>query len=188
MCRRCPWGDHDDLYRNYHDTEWGVPVHDDRTWFEFIVLDGMQAGLSWYTILKKRDNFRSAFDNFEPAVVAQYSEKKIEELLNNAGIVRNKAKINAAVGNAREFLKIQHEFGSFDAYIWQFTQQQTIDTQCKTITDIPVRSPESDAMSKDLLKHGFKFVGSTICYAIMQAAGMVNDHIVDCFRYKELKK
>ncbi len=188
MKTRCPWSEKDDLYRTYHDYEWGVPVHDDQKWFEYIILDGMQAGLSWYTILKKRDNFRAAFDNFEPAVVAQYSEKKIEELLNNAGIIRNKAKINAAITNARAFCAIQKEFGSFDAYIWQFSEGKTIHNTLHSTDTFPTRSLESDAMSKDLIARGFKFVGTTICYAFMQAAGMVNDHIVDCFRYKELKK
>lgn len=188
MKERCLWCEKDDLYRDYHDKEWGVPVHDDRKWFEYIVLDGMQAGLSWYTVLKKRNNFRKAFDNFDPAIVALYDETKITALLNDSGIIRNRAKIHAAVSNARAFLEIQKEFGSFDAYIWQFTHGRTIDHACKTQQEIPVSTPESDAMSKDLIHRGFKFVGTTICYAFMQAAGMVNDHTVDCFRYKELLK
>lgn len=185
---RCQWCEKDDLYRDYHDKEWGVPVHDDRKWFEYIVLDGMQAGLSWYTVLKKRNNFRAAFDNFDPAIVALYDETKITALLADEGIIRNKAKIRAAVTNAQAFLAVQKEYGSFDTYIWQFTDNKTIDHACNSLQDIPVSSPESDAMSKDLQNRGFTFVGTTICYAFMQAAGMVNDHIVDCFRYKELKK
>ena len=185
---RCQWCEKDDLYRDYHDKEWGVPVHDDRKWFEYIVLDGMQAGLSWYTVLKKRNNFRAAFDNFDPAIVALYDETKITALLADEGIIRNKAKIRAAVRNAQAFLAVQKEYGSFDTYIWQFTDNKTIDHACNCLQNIPVSSPESDAMSKNLQNRGFTFVGTTICYAFMQAAGMVNDHIVDCFRYKELKK
>ena len=185
---RCAWpkGKKEDVL--YHDTEWGVPLHDDDKLFEFIILDGFQAGLSWSTILRKRDNFRKAFDNFDAVKIAAYNQNKIDELLNNAGIIRNKLKINAAVSNAKSFLEIQKEFGSFDKYIWQFTGGKTIINKWKSMDEIPVSTPESDAMSKDLKKRGFKFVGTTICYAFMQAAGMVNDHVVDCFRYKEVQK
>jgi DNA-3-methyladenine glycosylase I len=183
---RCPWA-RGDLYVAYHDTEWGVPVHDDRVWFEFLLLEGAQAGLSWSTILNKRENYRAAFDNFDPARVARYRDRKLRALLANPGIVRNRLKVASAVGNAKAFLDVQREFGSFDAYIWQFTGGQPLQNSWPTIKDVPARTPESDRMSKDLLKRGFKFVGSTICYAFMQATGMVNDHTVDCFRYRELK-
>jgi DNA-3-methyladenine glycosylase I len=169
----------------YHDNVWGTPLHDDRKLFEFIILDAFQAGLSWSTILNKRANFEAAFDGFDPEKVAIYDDKKIAELLNNPGIIRNKSKINAAVNNAIAFLKIQEEFGSFDKYIWQFVDGKTI-VNNRTEDMIPVSSPESDLMSKDLRERGFKFVGTTICYSFMQAAGMVNDHIEDCFRYKDL--
>ncbi len=184
---RCGWTGGRELDTIYHDCEWGVPVHDDRKHFEFIILDGFQAGLSWATILKKRENFREAFDNFEAEVIAGYSQEKLDELMNNTGIIRNKLKIVSSVTNAKSFLKLQKEFETFDKYIWQFTGGKTIVNNWKTMRDIPARTPESDAMSKDLLKHGFKFVGSTICYAYMQAAGMVNDHLVDCFRYSEVR-
>jgi DNA-3-methyladenine glycosylase I len=184
--KTCSWPGNNPLMNEYHDKEWGVPVHDDRKLFEFIVLDGFQAGLSWSTILNKRENFRKAFDNFEPEVIAEYNEGKIESLLQDAGIIRNRLKIRATVTNAKCFLEVQKEFGSFDKYIWQFTNGKTIINKCKTHTDIPASTPESDAMSKDLKKRGFKFVGTTICYAFMQAAGMVNDHLVDCFRYNEV--
>lgn len=186
MIRRCSWPGADEIYIDYHDKEWGVPVHDDRKHFEFIILDGAQAGLSWITILKKRKNYREAFDNFDPEKVAKYDEKKIKELMQNKGIVRNKRKIEAAVYNAKAFLEIQREFGSFDKYIWQFVGGKTIKNSWKSEAEIPTKTPESEAMSKDLKKRGFKFVGPTICYAYMQAAGMVNDHIVDCFRYNEV--
>lgn len=186
MIRRCSWPGADEIYIDYHDKEWGVPVHDDRKHFEFIILDGAQAGLSWITILKKRKNYREAFDNFDPEKVAKYDEKKIKELMQNKGIVRNKGKIEAAVYNAKAFLEIQREFGSFDKYIWQFVGGKTIKNSWKSEAEIPTKTPESEAMSKDLKKRGFKFVGPTICYAYMQAAGMVNDHIVDCFRYNEV--
>ena len=185
--KTCSWPGNNPLMNKYHDEEWGVPVHDDRKLFEFIVLDGFQAGLSWSTILNKRENFRKAFDNFEPEVIAEYSEGKIEDLLQDAGIIRNKLKVRATVTNAKYFLEVQKEFGSFDKYIWQFTDGKTIVNQWKTISDIPVSTNESDAMSKDLKKRGFKFVGTTICYAFMQAAGMVNDHLEDCFRYTEVQ-
>ncbi len=185
---RCDWTKNNPFNIEYHDKEWGVPLHDDQRLFEFLILDAFQAGLSWLTILKKRNNFRLAFDNFEAAKIANYDEEKIEELLNNSGIIRNKLKIHAAVTNAQAFLKIQKEFGSFDKYIWQFTGGKTLINKWKNWKEIPASTKESDAMSKDLKKQGFKFVGSTICYAFMQAAGMVNDHTVDCFRYKEVMK
>lgn len=170
----------------YHDTEWGVPVHEDRKLFEFMVLDGMQAGLSWSTILRKRENFRKAFDNFDPKKIARYGEKDFQRLMNNAGIIRNRAKIRAAIENAKRFLEVQREFGSFDAYIWQFTDGKTLRNRRRKLEDIPATSRESDAMSRDLKSRGFKFVGSTICYAFMQAMGMVNDHVVSCFPYREV--
>ncbi len=170
----------------YHDTEWGVPVHDDRKLFEFLVLDAAQAGLSWRTILYKRENYRLAFADFDPAKVARFGESDIQRLLNDSGIVRNRLKVSAAVQNARSFLEIQEKFGSFDAYIWQFVDGRTIHNHFESFSQIPSRSPESDAMSKDLKAHGFAFVGSVICYAFMQAAGMVNDHLLSCFRYSEL--
>jgi DNA-3-methyladenine glycosylase I len=169
---------------DYHDSEWGVPVHDDALHFEYIVLDSFQAGLSWSTILNKRENFRKAFDNFNPEKIARYTEKKIEKLLSNEGIIRNRLKIMAAVTNAKSFLAIQKEFGSFDKYIWQFTNGKVIRNKWKNTSKVPPRSKYSDMMSEDLYKRGFKFVGSTICYAYMQAAGMVNDHLVSCHRYK----
>jgi len=183
---RCSWpnGKEEDI--KYHDTEWGVPVHDDRKLFEFIILDGFQAGLSWSLILKKRENFRKAFDNFDAIKIASYDDKKVEQLIQDAGIIRNKLKINATIKNAKLFLETQKEFGSFDKYIWQFTGGTTIKNKWKSMNEIPVSTPQSDAMSKDLKKRGFKFVGTTICYAFMQAAGMVNDHMVSCFRYEEV--
>ena len=180
---RCPWPTHD-LYIRYHDEEWGVPVHDDRLWFEHILLDGAQAGLSWSTILKKRENYRAAFDNFEPERIARYDARRIEKLLANEGIVRNRLKVQSAVTNARAFLKLQDETGSFDRYIWQFVGGKPIQNKWRKMKEVPARTAESDALSKDLIKRGFKFVGTTICYAFMQAAGMVNDHLVDCFRHK----
>ena len=187
MITRCEWCGTDPLYVKYHDEEWGVPVHDDNKHFEMIILDGAQAGLSWLTVLRKRENYRKAFDKFNPKKVAKYDEKKIEVLLNNPGIIRNKLKVRSAITNAQVFLKVQKEFGSFDEYIWQFVGGKPIVNKWKSLKELPATSKESDAMSKDLKKRGFKFVGSTICYAYMQAAGMVNDHIVDCFRYKEVK-
>ncbi len=184
--KRCPWPGDDPIMIEYHDTEWGVPLHDDRKLFEFMLLDGMQAGLNWSIILKKRENFRKAFANFDPKKIARFTEKEIQKLMKDAGIIRNQAKIRATIENARQFLKVQKEFGSFDAYIWQFTGGKMIRHRCRKLGDIPATSAESDAMSKDLKARGFKFVGSTICYAFMQAAGMVNDHTVDCFRYKEV--
>ncbi len=185
---RCQWCGTDPLYVKYHDEEWGVPVHDDKKHFEMIILDGAQAGLSWLTVLRKRENYRKAFADFDPAKVARFTEKKIERLLNNPGIIRNKLKVKSAVTNAQAFLKIQEEFGSFDNYIWQFVGGKPIVNKWKSLKELPATSKESDAMSKDLKKRGFKFVGSTICYAYMQAAGMVNDHVVTCFRYKEIQK
>jgi DNA-3-methyladenine glycosylase I len=185
---RCKWCLGNPLMMDYHDKEWGVPVHDDRKLFEFLILDAFQAGLSWNIILQKRENFRKAFANFEAEKIAKFTEKKIEKLLNDAGIIRNRLKINSAVTNAKNFLKVQKEFGSFDKYIWQFTGGKTIQNNWDGESCLIPTSKESDAMSKDLLKRGFKFVGSTICYAFMQAAGMVNDHMLTCHRYKVLKK
>ncbi|MFA6570291.1 MAG: DNA-3-methyladenine glycosylase I [Bacteroidota bacterium] len=182
----CGWHRNNPRMIEYHDTEWGVPLHDDNKIFEFIILDAFQAGLNWSIILNKRENFRKAFDNFNPEKIAKYKEAKIEKLLADSGIIRNKLKINATVQNAKMFLLVQKEFGTFDRYIWQFTGGKTIHNKWKDLTELPARSPESDAMSKDLQKRGFKFVGSTICYAFMQAAGMVNDHTIKCFRYKEI--
>jgi DNA-3-methyladenine glycosylase I len=186
MMIRCQWAGTDPLYVAYHDLEWGVPVHDDRTIFEFLILEGAQAGLSWSTILKKRDAYRAAFDNFDPTVVAAYDETKVAELLANPGIVRNRAKIASAIKNAQAFLAVQQEFGSFDAYTWQFVGGRPKQNSWQSLSEIPASTPESEAMSKDLRKRGFNFVGPTICYAHMQATGMVNDHVVDCFRYSEL--
>ncbi len=186
MLQRCSWTGDDPLYVAYHDHEWGLPVHDDRTLFEFLILEGAQAGLSWITILKKRENYRKAFDGFDPRRVARYGEAKIEKLLADPGIVRNKLKVRSAVTNARAFLEVEQEFGSFDRFIWQFVGGQPRENAWKSMSEVPASTPESDAMSKELKRRGFKFVGSTICYAYMQAVGMVNDHTVDCFRYREL--
>jgi len=181
---RCGWAK-GERYIQYHDEEWGVPVHDDRTLFEFLILEGAQAGLSWSTILNKRDNYRRAFDGFDPRRIAQYQPKKINALLADPGIVRNKLKIGSAIGNAKAFLRVQEEFGSFDRYIWQFVGGKPRVNPWK-VRQVPARTAESDAMSKDLKRRGFKFVGSTICYAFMQAVGMVNDHAPDCFRYRRV--
>ncbi len=186
MTTRCGWAVDDPLYIAYHDEEWGVPVHDDQTLFEFLILEGAQAGLSWSTILNKRKNYRAAFDHFDPALVAQYDEDKIASLLQNPGIVRNKLKVRAAVQNANAFLEVQKEYGSFDAYIWQFVGGASIINRWQTLAEIPASTPVSVLMSKDLKKRGFNFVGPTICYAFMQAVGMVNDHLVTCFRYEQL--
>lgn len=183
---RCPWAGSDPLYVDYHDREWGVPVHDDRKLFEFLILEGMQAGLSWLTILRKRNNFRRAFALFDPEEVAQFDARKIKQLMGDPGIIRNEQKILAAISNANAFLVVRKEFGSFDRYMWQFVGGKPIVNRRKSVKDVPATSSESDAMSEDLRKRGFKFVGSTICYAHMQATGMVNDHVVSCFRYKEL--
>ena len=185
---RCGWGVSDPLYLRYHDEEWGVPLHHDRRLFEMLVLEGAQAGLSWLTVLRKRDAFRKAFDNFDPPKVSRYSEKRVGKLLQNSEIIRNRLKIVAAVNNARAFLQVKKEFGSFDRYIWKFVDHQPMRNRWTRLKDIPAKTPESDAMSKDLKKRGFSFVGSTICYAFMQAVGMVNDHIIPCFRYKDLAK
>jgi len=184
--KTCSWPNNDPLMIEYHDKEWGVPVHVDQKHFEFMVLDAFQAGLSWAIVLKKREGFRKAFDNFDFRKIAKYNETKIQELLTDASIIRNQQKVRATVHNASRFLEIQKEFGSFDKYIWQFTDFKTIVNKWTTTDQIPATSPKSDTMSIDLKKRGFKFVGSTICYAYMQAAGMVNDHLVECFRYKEL--
>jgi DNA-3-methyladenine glycosylase I len=186
--KRCEWANASVLGQEYHDKEWGRSVHDDRLLFELLILEGAQAGLGWLTILKKREGYRKAFDNFQANKIARYSEKKIAKLLLNPEIVRNKLKVNAAVLNARAYLDIQNEFGSFDSYIWKFVGGRTIHNSWKKLSEIPTSTPESDAMSKDLKKRGFKFVGPTICYAFMQAVGMVNDHAVDCYLYNQIKK
>jgi DNA-3-methyladenine glycosylase I len=185
MIKRCKWAGSDPLMIKYHDEEWGIPVHDDRKLFEMLILEGAQAGLSWKTVLHKRESYKKAFDNFEVEKVANYSNDKVEELISNAGIIRNKLKILSTIQNAKMFLKIQQEFGSFDKYIWQFTDYKTINNDILSIAEIPTKTSESDKMSKDLLKRGFKFVGSTICYAFMQATGMVNDHEIGCFCKKK---
>jgi DNA-3-methyladenine glycosylase I len=185
MTTRCGWATSESMIA-YHDKEWGVPVHDDRLLFEFLVLEGAQAGLSWSTILNKRENYRKAFDNFAARKIAKYDARKVKSLLADPGIVRNKLKVAAAVQNAKAFLAVQQEFGNFDAYIWSFVDGKPIRNRFKTMKEVPARTPESDAMSKDLLKRGFKFVGSTICYAFMQAVGMVNDHITVCFRHDQI--
>lgn len=182
---RCHWASNEHNIP-YHDEEWGVPVHDDRTWFEFLILEGAQAGLSWDTILRKRARYREVFDNFDVAKVARYDAKKKRKLLADAGIIRNRLKIDATITNAREFIKIQQVFGSFDKYIWQFVGGKPKQNAWKAHKQVPARTPESDALSKDLQRRGFRFVGSTICYALMQATGMVNDHAVTCFRYREV--
>jgi DNA-3-methyladenine glycosylase I len=184
----CSWPGEDDLMIRYHNEEWGTPLHDDQKLFEFMILDAFQAGLSWKTVLHKRKNFEKAFAGFNPVKIARFDEQKIETLMQDTGIIRNQLKIRATVTNAQRFLEVQKEFGSFDKYIWQFTGHKTVLGKRKSSSEIPATSPESDAMSKDLQKRGFKFVGSTICYAFMQAAGMVNDHVMGCPRYKELVK
>jgi DNA-3-methyladenine glycosylase I len=185
--RRCPWGDSHPLYVPYHDREWGTPLHEDRRLFELLVLEGAQAGLSWLTILKKRDAYRKAFHGFDPREVARYDAKKVARLLGDDGIIRNRLKIEAAITNARAFLAVQREFGSFDAYVWRFVGGKPIQNRRRSVKEVPARTAESDAMSGELRKRGFRFVGSTICYAFMQAAGMVNDHLVSCFRYREVR-
>jgi|TARA_B110000914_G_C15496162_1_gene463363 DNA-3-methyladenine glycosylase I len=184
--KRCEWGNKSELYKKYHDQDWGVPLHDDTRLFEFLILEGAQAGLSWETILKKRDGYIDAFDQFDAEKISKYSDTKIETLLQNPNIIRNRLKVNSTVLNAKLFLDVQKEFGSFDTYIWQFTNGKTIQNSVRKMSDLPANTSESDAMSKDLKKRGFKFIGSTICYAFMQATGMVNDHTIDCFRYREL--
>jgi len=183
--QRCPWATTEPAI-TYHDEEWGVPVHDDRVLFEFLILEGAQAGLSWNTILKKRENYRKALDGFRPEKIARYGERDAQRLLRNDGIVRNRLKIAATIENAKRFRKVREEFGSFDAYLWTFVGAKPIQNRWRTLADVPARTAESDAMSRDLLRRGFKFVGSTICYAFMQATGMVNDHLVTCPRHAEL--
>ena len=185
--QRCGWAKND-LAIRYHDTEWGVPVHDDRKLFEFLILEGAQAGLSWDTILRKRENYRRAFDNFDAKKIARYNEEKIAELLNNEGIIRNRLKISSTIQNAKAFLKIQKEFGSFDKYVWSFVDGKPIVNRRKNLSEVPAKTDVSDKLSKDLKKRGFNFVGSTIMYAFMQATGMVNDHLKSCFRYNEIEK
>ena len=185
--KRCDWSGTDPLYMTYHDTEWGVPLHDDVKLFEFLILEGAQAGLSWLTILRKRENYRAAFDNFDPIKVANYGENEIERLLGDEGIVRNKLKIRSAVKNAQAYLRIQKEFGSFDSYSWSFVNGATIDDHFETMSDVPANTLASEALSKDLKARGFKFVGPTIIYALMQASGMVNDHLTCCFRHEEVR-
>jgi DNA-3-methyladenine glycosylase I len=187
MPKTCLWPGTDELMNQYHDEEWGVPVHNDKKHFEFIILDTFQAGLSWKTILHKRENFRKAFAGFDAKKISKFDEEKVLLLLQNTGIIRNQLKIRATISNARAFIAIQKEFGTFDAYVWQFVQGKTIQNACSENKDINVTSVESDALSKDLYARGFKFVGSTICYAYMQAAGLVNDHLLSCFRYKQVK-
>ena len=184
---RCGWA-RNELAIRYHDEEWGVPVHDDRRWFEFLLLEGAQAGLSWDTILRKRENYRAAFAGFDPARVARFDRAKIARLLANDGIVRNRLKIESAISNAKAFVEIQHEFGAFDKFIWRFVHGRPLINSRRSVREVPATSAESDAISKDLLKRGFRFVGSTICYAMMQATGMVNDHTIDCFRYRSLAR
>jgi len=183
--KRCDWAV-SDLAVAYHDEEWGVPVHDDRTWFEFLILEGAQAGLSWETILKKRESYRAVFDRFDPEKVARYTSRKRERLLADPGIVRNRLKVDSAIGNARAFLAVQEEFGSFDRYVWRFVNGRPIRNRFRSMKEVPARTAESDALSKDLLRRKFKFVGSTICYAFMQATGLVNDHLVGCFRHRQV--
>jgi DNA-3-methyladenine glycosylase I len=186
MTMRCGWVSTDPLYVEYHDQEWGVPVHDDRKLFEMLVLEGAQAGLSWITILRRREGYRRAFDGFDPALVAAYGEDKVEALLQDTGIIRNRAKVRSAINNAQRFLEVQREFGTFDTYIWGFVDGQPIKNAFSALGEVPAKTAVSDALSKDLVKRGFSFVGSTIMYAHMQATGMVNDHTLDCFRYAEL--
>jgi len=184
--KRCSWCEGHSIYEDYHDQEWGVPLHDDNLLFEFLILEGAQAGLSWLTILNKRENYRKAYDNFDPKIVAKYGVRKEKQLLANEGIVRNRLKVGASINNAKLFLQVQKEFGSFNDYIWQFTAGETLQNKWRSLKHIPVSTSESDAMYKDLKKRGFKFVGSTICYAFMQATGMVNDHTTDCHRHSKL--
>ena len=188
MTTRCAWAGTDPLYIAYHDQEWGVPIHDDRTWFEFLILEGMQAGLSWATILRKRENFRRAFDDFDVQKIAAYGDQKIATLLADAGIIRNRLKIGAAVTNAQAFLEVQREFGSFDVYMWAFVDGKPIQNNFKSLTELPASTPLAEKISKDLKQRGFRFVGPTIVYAHMQATGMVNDHVIDCFRHAELSQ
>lgn len=183
---RCPWCGVDELYTEYHDNEWGEPLHDDKKLFEFLLLETFQAGLSWITILRKRENFRNAFNNFDPEIISRYNNEKVNELLLNTGIIRNRAKIEAAINNAKLYLEIQKEFGTFDKYIWQFVDYNPIINQRTDMSEVPAITDEAKAMSKQFKKDGFKFIGPTTCYAFMQATGMVNDHLVDCFKYKPI--
>ena len=185
---RCPWCEGFDLYRLYHDTEWGVPLRDDRALFELLILEGAQAGLSWSTVLKKRESYRLAFDHFDPRKIARYDETKICALLNNPGIIRNKLKVAATITNAKAYLELKKDGSTFSDFLWQFVNHRPLQNQRRTLSDVPAKTPESDAMSKALLQAGFKFVGSTICYAFMQASGMVNDHLLTCHRHKPVKK
>ncbi|MFA6920590.1 MAG: DNA-3-methyladenine glycosylase I [Gallionella sp.] len=185
---RCAWAGNDALYRHYHDTEWGVPLHDDPRLFEFLILEGAQAGLSWITILKKRENYRVAFDHFDAMRIAAYDTNKIESLLQNAGIVRNRLKVQSAIANAQQFLHVQDEFGSFATFLWQFVDGVPVQNNWRSLSEVPASTRQSDAMSRELKRRGFKFVGTTICYALMQATGMVNDHTVNCFRHEELSR
>jgi DNA-3-methyladenine glycosylase I len=185
---RCPWPGDDELMLRYHDEEWGTPVHDDPKHYEFLVLDGAQAGLSWRTVLYKRENYRAAFSGFDPRRVARFDARKVERLLQDPGIVRNRLKVEGAIISAKAFLRVQKEFGSFDTYIWSFTGGRTIMNRWESLSQVPAKTPESEAMSKDLVRRGFKFAGPTICYAYMQAAGMVNDHLQGCFRWREVQK
>ena len=185
--KRCPWCEGNEVYMKYHDQEWGVPVHDDRTHFEFLVLEGAQAGLSWLTILRKRENFRRAYDQFDPRIVAGYDKRKIDELLRNEGIIRNRRKIEASIENARKFLELKEEFGSYDRYIWRFVDGRPLINRWKELSEIPSKTLLSDRVSKDLIQRGFRFVGSTIIYSYLQAVGLINDHLVSCFRYEKLR-
>lgn len=185
---RCPWADNDPIYRQYHDTEWGVPLHQDKRLFEFLILEGAQAGLSWITVLKKRPHYRKVFDRFDPKKVIHYGSRKIKYLLSDPGIIRNRLKIESTITNAKAFLKVKEEFRTFDQYIWQFVSHKPMVRHWEKMAHVPALTPESDAMSMDLKKRGFRFVGSTICYAFMQATGMVNDHLVSCFRHRQLIK
>jgi DNA-3-methyladenine glycosylase I len=188
IVKRCGWVGTEAIYVDYHDREWGVPLHDDRKLFEFLVLESAQAGLSWITILRKRENYRKAFADFDPEAVARFNRRSVERLLRDAGIVRNRQKIEAAIANARSFLAVQQEFGSFDRYVWQFVGGKPLQGRRRSVADVPAKTPESEAMSKDLVRRGFKFVGPTICYAHMQATGMVNDHQTDCFRCAPVRR
>lgn len=184
--RRCAWAGEDPLYRNYHDLEWGVPLHDERLLFEFLVLEGAQAGLSWLTILRKREGYRRAFAGFDPGTVARFGERELQQLLADPAVVRNRLKLTSAIENARHYLAVQEEFGTFDAYLWRFVDGVPLQNAWRSISEVPASTPLSDALSRDLKRRGFRFVGSTICYAFMQATGMVNDHTIDCFRWREL--
>ena len=188
MCKRCDWGTTNELMIKYHDEEWGVPLYDDKKLFEFIILESFQAGLSWQIVLNKRENFKKVFDNFIPEIVAKYDNLKVEELLKNAGIIRNRAKILACINNANRFIEIQKEFGSFSNYIWQFVDNKPIINKCTSLKELPATTPLSDKISLELKKRGFKFVGSTVIYAHLQATGVVNDHLINCFRYSEIIK